>query len=76
MSGILTAGSTGRRGHAGTYAAKVFVQQLHVSVDDLQSDELIVLVLYGAAEVQAGIPATQWQTSQLGVFIGNTATAN
>lgn len=43
---------------ADSYAAKVFVQQLHISVDDLQRDELIVLVLYRAAEVQAGVPAT------------------
>lgn len=42
-----------------THTAEVFVQQLHVSVDDLQCDELVVLVLYGTAEVQAGISATQ-----------------
>lgn len=41
-----------------TYAAKVFVQQLHISVDDLQRDELIVLVLYCTAKIQAGISAT------------------
>lgn len=40
-----------------TYAAKVLVQQLHISVDDLQCDELIVLVLYCTAEIQAGISA-------------------
>lgn len=40
------------------YAAEVFVQQLHISVDDLQCDELIVLVLYCTAEIQAGISAT------------------
>lgn len=38
-----------------TYAAEVFVQQLHISVDQLQCDELIVLALDGAAEVEAGI---------------------
>lgn len=41
-----------------TYAAKVFVQQLHVSMDDLQCDELIVLVLHCTAEIQAGISVT------------------
>lgn len=38
-----------------TYAAKVFVQELHISMDQLQRDELIVLALDGAAEVEAGI---------------------
>ena len=38
-----------------TYAAEVFVQELHISVDQLQRDELIVLALDGAAEVEAGI---------------------
>ena len=38
-----------------TYAAKVFVQELHVSVDQLQCDELVVLALDGTAEVEAGV---------------------
>lgn len=38
-----------------TYAAKVFVQELHISVDQLQCDELIVLALDGTAEVEAGV---------------------
>lgn len=38
-----------------TYAAEVFVQELHVSVDQLQRDKLIVLALDGTAEVEAGI---------------------
>lgn len=50
---------------AETYTAEVFIQQLHVSVDDLQCDELVVLVLYGTAEVKAGISATQWQKSNI-----------
>lgn len=50
---------------AETYTAKVFIQQLHVSVDDLQCDELIVLVFYGTAEVKAGISAIQWQMSNI-----------
>lgn len=40
-----------------THTSKVFVQQLHVSVDDLQGDELVVLLLNGTAEVQAGVSA-------------------
>lgn len=40
-----------------THTAEVFIQELHVSVDDFQCDELVVLVLYGTAEIQAGIPA-------------------
>lgn len=38
-----------------TYTAKVFVQKLHISVDQFQCDELIVLALNGAAEIEAGI---------------------
>lgn len=40
-----------------THAAKVFIQKLHKTVDHLQSDQLIVLLLYCTAEIQAGIPA-------------------
>ena len=40
-----------------THTAEVFIQQLHVSVDDLQRDELVVLRLDCTAEVQTGIPA-------------------
>lgn len=50
---------------AGTYTSKVFVQQLHVSVDDLECDELVVLVLDGAAEVQAGVSAAQQREPSL-----------
>lgn len=39
----------------GTYTSKIFVQQLYVSVDDLQSDQFIILVLYSTAEIKAGI---------------------
>lgn len=38
-----------------TYTAEVFVQELHIPVDQLQRDELIVLALNGTAEVEAGI---------------------
>ena len=46
-----------RYGHK-THTAKIFVQQFHVSMDDLQSDQLIVLILNCAAEVEAGISGT------------------
>lgn len=39
-----------------THAAKVFIQQLHKAMDDLQSDQLVVLLLNCTAEIQAGIP--------------------
>lgn len=45
------------------YIAKVFVQQLHVAVNNLQGYQLIFPVLYGQAEIQACIPeekTTQW----------------
>lgn len=48
-----------------THTAKVFIQQLNVSVDDLQRDELIVLLLDGAAEVQAGVSATEQHHRQV-----------
>ena len=38
-----------------TYTAKVLVQELHIPVDQLQRDELIVLALDGTAEVEAGV---------------------
>lgn len=38
------------------YIAKVFVQQLHVAMNNLQAQQLILMVLYGQAEIQAGIP--------------------
>lgn len=41
-----------------TYTAKILIQQLHISVDDFQSDQFVVLVLYGTAEIQAGISKT------------------
>ena len=39
-----------------TYTAKVLVQELHVAVQDLQGDELVVLRVNGTTEVEAGIP--------------------
>lgn len=48
-----------RRRTVETHTSKVFVQQLHVSVDNLEGDELIVLLLDGAAEIQAGVSANR-----------------
>ena len=42
-----------------TYTAEVFVQQLNVSMDDLQGQKLIVGGLHRAAKVKACIPGTQ-----------------
>ena len=39
----------------GTHAAEILVEQLHVAVNDLQGDQLIVLLLNRAAEIQAGV---------------------
>ena len=44
-----------------THAAKVLIQKLDISVDNLQSDELIVLILDATAEVQAGVSAKAQQ---------------
>lgn len=44
---------TGARGE--THAAKVLVQELYISVDQLQCDELVVLAFDGAAEIETGI---------------------
>ena len=41
-----------------TYTAKILIQQLHIAMDDLQGDQLVVLVLYGTAEIQAGVSET------------------
>ena len=38
-----------------TYTAKVFVEQFDVSVYDLEDCELVVTLLYGAAEVETGV---------------------
>lgn len=42
-----------------THTAKIFVQQLHISVDDFQGYQLIFLVLHSTAKVQAGISEMQ-----------------
>lgn len=38
------------------YIAEIFVQQFHVAMDNLQSEQLILLVFYSQAEIQARIP--------------------
>ena len=44
-----------------SYRAEVLVEQLHVSVDDLQCQQLIVVTVDGAAEVQRGVPGEKAQ---------------
>ena len=44
-----------------THASEVLVEQLHVSVNDLEHRQLVVALVHGAAEVQAGVPAGQQQ---------------
>lgn len=39
-----------------THTAKVLVQKFHITVNYFQSDQLVVLVFDGTAEVKAGIP--------------------
>ena len=46
----------------GSYIAKVFVQHLHVSVQYLQGEQLIVLGLHPNTEVQTGIPGRRGST--------------
>lgn len=40
-----------------TYIAKVFIQQLDISVQHFKGKELIILVLQTGTEIQAGISA-------------------
>lgn len=49
-----------------TYTAKILVQQLHVAVDDLQRQQLVVVLLHRTAEVQAGISAN-WNSEGVSV---------
>jgi hypothetical protein len=56
-----------------TYTAKVFVQELDISVDQLQCDKLVVLALNGTAEVQAGIPEKGAHEAYLEVGFGTQA---
>lgn len=49
-----------------THAAEVLVQELYVSVDQLQGDQLIVLAFDGAAEIETGISEEGAGETQLG----------
>lgn len=40
-----------------THISKVFVQQLHVSVQHFESEQLVVAVVQPSAEIQTGVPA-------------------
>lgn len=50
-----------------THTAEVLIQQLHVAMNDLQGDQLVVLVLDGAAEIQTGVPVT---SKHIGEHVG------
>lgn len=51
-----------------THTAKVLIQQLYETVDDLQSNKLVVLLFHRTAEIQTGIPNTHTPPdSSLGV---------
>lgn len=52
--------------HAETHAAEVLVQELYVSVDQLQCDQLIVLAFNGAAEIETGVSEEGAGETQLG----------
>lgn len=47
--------------HGETYTAKVLVQELHISVDQLQCDQFVVLTFNGAAEIQTGVSGEEAQ---------------
>lgn len=38
-----------------TYTSKILIQQLHVAMNDLQGDQLVVLVFDGTAEIQTSV---------------------
>ena len=58
-----------------TYAAEVFVQELHIPVDQLQRDKLIVLALDGTAEVEAGISEGRGTGGMAGTAAGAAGAA-
>lgn len=49
-----------------THTAEVLVQEFHVSVDQLQCDQLVVLAFNGAAEIEAGVSEEGARETQLG----------
>lgn len=38
-----------------TYTAKILVQEFNITMNHLQSDQLVVVLLHGTAKVQAGV---------------------
>lgn len=48
-----------------TYIAKVFIQQLHISVQHFEAQQLIILVIHTGTEIQAGIPAFEEENGQM-----------
>jgi len=56
-----------------TYAAEVLIQQLHIAMNDLQCQQLVVVLLDGATEIQAGIPVRK-QTVTLALKSSNQMT--
>lgn len=43
----------------GTYAAKVFVKQLNVAVNDFKCQQFVIFAFDGATEVETGIPVSK-----------------
>lgn len=39
-----------------TYIAEVFIQQLNISVEHFQGQQLVILVVHSSTEIQTGIP--------------------
>lgn len=48
-----------------TYISKVFIQQLDVSVQHFEAQQLIILVLYTSTKIQTGIPALKEDKVQM-----------
>lgn len=48
-----------------TYIAKVFIQQLNISVQHFEGKQLIIVVLQTSTEIQAGIPVVEEEKSPM-----------
>lgn len=59
-----------------THASKIFIQQLHISVDDLQCDEFVILILYSTAEIQACVSETQGGKIKISVRLRSQSYVN
>ena len=42
-----------------TYISKVSIQQLYVSVQNLEGQQLVILLIQSHTEIQAGVPEVQ-----------------